>query len=78
MQLFTPLILGDLQALDHIHGLLEVKWVKAGSIRENLWALKSISRRKHVDMTPITSFWAVWKEKNVRILKGQTLIMDSI
>lgn len=42
-----------------------------GSVRDEIWAWKSISRqRKCFDIISLTIFWELWNERNRRASEG--------
>lgn len=48
-----------------VFGWLGISCVMAGSVREELWAWKSISSRcNFADMILLTTIWTVWKKRN--------------
>lgn len=45
-----------------VYESLEINWVIAASMREEIWARKSVSdRQKQVDIIPLSIFCVVWK-----------------
>lgn len=59
------------------YGLLGICRAVAGTVRDEIWTWKSISRqRKFVDLIPPTIFWMIWKESNGRTLEGVDYVKD--
>lgn len=47
-----------------------IGWTMTGSVRDEIWAQKGISRqRKYVDLIPPTIFLVIWKKWNKRAFK---------
>lgn len=50
-----------------ICGLLGIKWVMAGSVKDELWAWARLcKKKKQLMLIPLTVLWVVWKERNNR------------
>lgn len=51
-----------------VYGLLDICWVRAGSMKE-LWAWGGIcKKKKFLKLIPLTIMWVLWKERNRRAL----------
>lgn len=45
--------------------------MRAGSIREEIWAWQGIGRDvKFFSLIMLTMFWIIWKERNRRVFEG--------
>lgn len=54
-----------------MYDLLGIKWLIAGSVREELWAWKGLcNKKKLVKLIPLTIFWVIWKERNSKAFDG--------
>lgn len=54
-----------------VYKLLGLNWVVAGSVREELWTWDGVCKKnKLLRLIPLSIFWVVWKERNLRAFEG--------
>lgn len=58
---------------------MEISWVIASNVRDEIWAWKGINDgKKQGGLILFVIFWVVWKEKNKKVFEGVEADFDRV